>query len=77
MSTIDYVPELLEWYEIYRFDERLKQWVRWIGVDVQRYGKKFLDTQVMYCRQSYPNQPIRIVKINRTIISDEISNIGH
>jgi len=71
MTAIDYVPDLLEWFEIYRFDERIGQWVRWTSVDVNRYGLKFLDNQVKYCRQSYPNQPIRIIKMNRIIVIDE------
>jgi hypothetical protein len=76
MSAIDYVPELLEWYEIYRFDDRLEQWVKWTSVDVQRLrnGRKVLDNQILYCRQSYPNQPLRIIKVNRTIVSDESIN---
>lgn len=67
---IDYVPDLLSWYEIYRFDERLDKWVKWNSVDFDRYGQKFVDNQIKYCQQSYPNQKIRILRINRTLIQE-------
>lgn len=62
---IDYVPELLSWHTIYRYDDRIDNWVRWTSVDTERYGMEFVELQIRYCNESYPNQKIRVMKFTR------------